>query len=276
MEIETGYNSTDGQIEHWALFSGGHDSLVVTHYLMENGFCDAVLHLDTRTGIQENQDFVIETCEEYGWPLRIEKAPITLKEWCLELGADDTEYGFPGPEFHSYIYRWLKEMQLGSIATETDGKPHYWTGVRKEESDRRMRTVTEPVEEVERWFWHAPIAEWSDEEMEEYLDDHDIARNPVVEAIHKSGECFCGAFDSRDETLIDLQANYPEHYEWIKELEEEIIEEIGSENERAYWAHGGLSDSDLSHLKSLREPEDMMLCRDCRNRNQNSASDTDW
>lgn len=52
--------------------------------------------------------------------------------------------------------------------------------------------------------------------------------------------------------------------------------ENGSETDEAYWAHGKLSDSDKTYLKTMREPEDMMLCRDYRVANQNPGSDTDW
>lgn len=277
-ETETTYDTTPGpgQVKHWALFSGGHDSLVATHHLMEElEKTEAVLHLDTRTGLDENEQFVIDTCEEFGWPLRIEQAPITLREFALELGSDDP-YGFPGPRVHQWVYSYLKERQLETISGETNGKPHYWTGVRRDESGRRLKHVTEEVEEKSRWVWHAPLADWTNEEMEEYLDEHDLPRNPVVSDIHRSGECFCGAFAVRDEELLDLQAEYPKHFDWIKEIESEAIEVLGADDRKAYWGHGKLSDSELTHLKSLREPEDMMLCRDCRMENQQPGSDTDW
>lgn len=276
MDTETTYSTVEGDAKDWVLFSGGHDSLVSTHYLMQNGYTDAVLHLDTTTGIPENQDFVVETCREYEWPLRIERTEVTLRKWALELGSDDKQYGFPGAAFHPHMYHRLKERQLETIASETEGKPHYWTGVRRGESDRRMRTTTDAIDETEQWYWHAPIRNWTEERMREYLDANDIERNPVVDAIHRSGECYCGAFAQRDEELIDLEANYPEHYKWLKSLEKDVIGELGPDNPRAYWGHGNLSESDLTHLKTLREPEDMMLCRDCRVENQNPASDVDW
>lgn len=292
METETVYDTTEGEISDWVLFSGGHDSLITTHICMEgtsppNEFpeihrdrkTEAVLHIDTRTGIQENQDFVIDVCEENGWPLRIEQSPITLKEYALEIASEEP-FGFPTPRSHVIIYSYLKQEPLRTVATESDGKPHYWTGVRKHESDNRMANVTEAVEEVGQWYWHAPLKDWRDEDMDAYLSEFDLPRNPVVEVIHRSGECFCGAYSSRDEDLIDLQAHYPEHFEWIRDVEQEVIEELGEDNPRAYWTHGKLSDSDLAHLKSIRDVEemvdDMMLCRDCRMMNQNSASDTDW
>jgi hypothetical protein len=49
------------------------------------------------------------------------------------------------------------------VAADCDNTPHYHTGVRKSESERRMRTVNAETTEdaTGRWVWHAPIAEWS-------------------------------------------------------------------------------------------------------------------
>jgi len=260
----------------FALFSGGHDSLVSTHYLMENEYCEKVLHLDTNTGIPKNEEFVVEVCEEYGWPLRIEESPYTLLEIATELGENDEGFGFPGPSFHSVMYRCLKERQLQRIATEHDEPPHYWTGVRKGESERRMKTVTDAVKEEDRWTWHAPIRNWTKERCEDYIEEWNIPRNSVVENIHRSGECYCGCYANRDEELIELQAHYPEHYEWLMDVEQQVREEIGTERERAYWGHDSISGSDFLHLRHKYDPEDdMTLCRDCEQETYNSAKDWD-
>lgn len=270
-ETETTYSTVEGKIRDWALFSGGHDSLVSTHYCMENDYCEAVLHLDTTTGIPENQEFVINICEEYGWPLRIERSPMTFREFVLEYGSGDEPFGFPGPSFHRVVYIILKERALRTVSLEMDEKPRYWTGVRESESQRRMKTV-EPESEESNWIWKGPIHDWSDDDVEEYMLDNDLPRNPVVDNIHRSGECYCGAFASRDEELIDLQANYPGHYEWLVELEDEVIEEIGEER-KAYWANGHLSQDELRHLKKARKPDGPVLCTDCRRKNTNPIDD---
>jgi len=74
-----------------------------------------------------------------------------------------------------------------------------------------MRTVTDEkqVDATGRWVWRAPIAEWSEQDCLDYIDDHELPRNPVVADIHRSGECFCGSFATRDEELIDLAEACP-------------------------------------------------------------------
>lgn len=256
----------------YSLFSGGHDSLVSTHFCMTNGKTEKVLHLDTNAGIPETQEYVKEVCERYEWPLVIEEAPVTFKELVLEYGSEP--YGFPGPPMHIWAYSMLKERSLRNVAKRHDDKPHYWTGVRKSESDRRMTTISEGKEEVLYWIWHTPIADWSEKDINSYIEKHNLSRSPVVENMCMSGECLCGAFSHRDEELIDLQAHYPETYERLMDLEEEVINELGEDCDKAYWAHGSSTKSEMKALKNEYEPKSQVLCSDCKDSLHESA--TDW
>ena len=69
----------DHKIEEvWAMFSGGHDSLVNTHVTSKHPAFRGVLHIDTGTGIKETQDYVIETCKKFNWELKIYRASSSL------------------------------------------------------------------------------------------------------------------------------------------------------------------------------------------------------
>jgi len=241
---------------HWALFSGGHDSLASTHYSMENGDAEAVLHLDTTTGIPQNEAFVRNVCERYDWPLRVERAPITLYEFAVR-------YGFPGSAAHSWAYRYLKERQLGRVATDTNGKPRYITGVRKHESQRRMRTVKSEIQEADRWIWQAPMFDRRDHEVDAYLSEHDLPTNPVVETIHRSGECNCGAFANRDEELALLEAHYPNFADWLLTVEGYVQLEIGNSEPYCWWGHSSLPSPKLRELIHRHDTPQMTLCEDC-------------
>lgn len=247
-----------------AMFSGGHDSLVLTHYCMKNNITEGVLHLDTGTGLEENLQFVKYVCNEYEWDLHIYSAKKELKEFAKE-------WGFPQPASHSWAYRYFKEHTLTRVASdmECEGKPKFYTGVRKDESDRRMRTVTDKQQEREGWIWVSPIMDWSDEDCEEYIDEHDLPRSPVVENIHRSGECYCGAFARRDEELIDLQAHYPDHAEWLLNLEQEVQEEIGTDEGYCWWGSGNEPPESVEALMEEGDHNaDMVLCRDCEFNNE--------
>lgn len=245
--------------ENIVLFSGGYDSLVMTHYVMEEmGIGDVVLHLDTGTGIPENEQFVIDVCEQFGWPLEIRSPTKTLKEFALD-------YGFPKGSSHSWAYRYFKEHTIQSFVTELKcDHPRLYTGVRRKESQRRMKTVEAEEQEADNgmWTWVSPIMHWSEVHCNAYREAYGLPENPVVEEIHRSGECYCGAFANRVEELVVLEAEYPDHAEWLLNLEEEVQEEIGTEEDYCWWGTSGMPSEDLQELMEGEDP-DPVLCRDC-------------
>lgn len=204
----------------YAMFSGGDDSLSMVHKVMSTGDADVVLYLNTNTGLAENYRYVADVCERFGWPLRVESSPVSL----AEIGM---KYGFPGSAYHNVAYSYLKERQLSRIAGEFDGKPDFVTGVRKHESDRRMKNVSGDGRRTEgkggRWDWVRPINDWRDGDVDDYREAHDLPRNPIAVQIHRSGDCYCGAYAHRDELLIDLRANgYDRHATWLLSVEARV------------------------------------------------------
>lgn len=253
-------------IESYALFSGGYDSVVATYQAMEHGDAEAVLHLDTTTGIPENEQYVIELCREFGWPLRIERAPITLYEFATGEGKGDrSAYGFPGPGAHLWAYALLKERSLRRVAKQANAKPRYLTGVRKHESTRRKMNVSTEAEETNRWIWEAPIAEYRDFQIKDTLQDKGLPANPVVESIGRSGECWCLAYDSRDDALIDLKAGgYDTHADRLLDIEGRAQEEIGTQEDHCYIGHGKASSNTLKSLMADNDKQQMKLCQGCK------------
>ena len=235
----------------YALFSGGHDSIVSTHKMMTQGATDTVLHIDTGIGIPETKEYVKERCQEYDWDLDIVSSDFDYRDIVLENG-------FPGPGVHVIMYSKLKERALRKVARRHDGKPHFYTGVRSDESDRRFRNVSETVQEASQWFWHSPIHDMSEKDVHEYIDEHGIKKNPVKKLYHHSGECLCGAFGNRPEELVLLEAHYPQTADRIKRLESEVQDRHGYEK-KCYWAHGNTDDK----LISAEHPDQMTLCNSC-------------
>jgi len=239
----------------YALFSGGHDSLVSTHKAIESGDAETVLHIDTGIGIPETQEFVKQTCERHGWDLEIVSSDFEYEEIVKEEG-------FPGPAVHIIMYSKLKERALRVAARWHEDKPVYITGVRKDESDRRFRNVEERME-AGMWIWEANIPDWSKRDVENYIDTHDLQRSPVKQTYHHSGECLCGAFGNRTEELAVLEAHYPETAERIKELENRVQEIHGADDPRSYWAHGNMDKKRLRALLADNDDAQMMLCASC-------------
>ncbi len=206
----------------YALLSGGHDSLCATHLAFSTGLCDAAVHINTGIGIEQTREFVRDTCREQGWPL-IEKH---AKDCGQDYRALVLEYGFPGPPQHTPMYIQLKERALRVVVREAKKKRMdrvmLVSGCRSQESVRRMGTV-DPIqkEKGSARVWVAIIHDWSKLECNEYIQEQGLERNPVVDLIHKSGECLCGAFAKTGE-LKELELWFPETAAQIRELEAEV------------------------------------------------------
>lgn len=255
--LDTWEGDCAAALEEWdcpvfGLFSGGHDSLCSTHIASTHPRFQAAVHINTGTGIAATTRFVRETCEAQGWPL-IEMRPDakTYDELVMEKG-------FPsGPASHAAMFYWLKQRQIRRLVKEQKGSGRavgLVAGVRRKESDRRMaQGISEPVRRDGAQLWLNPILLWDGRDKNRYMEAHALPRNEVVDVLHKSGECLCGAFARRGE-LAEIALWYPEEAEKIRALER-----------RAKAA--GLDD----HLWGMRsrvsaqqeQLVDLPLCQDC-------------
>ncbi|HXC04393.1 MAG TPA: phosphoadenosine phosphosulfate reductase family protein [Bacteroidia bacterium] len=204
-------------IKVFALFSGGNDSIVSTHFAMEKG-ADSVVHINTGIGIRETREFVRDTCNRYGWPLIEEFPPDkTYEQFVLK-------YGFPGPAAHRYAYVWLKERALNKIIRENKksrkDRIALVTGVRNQESARRMG-YTNPILRVGSSVWVAPIYMYSKIDLHKYRTTHSLPQSEVSRKLGMSGECLCGAFASPSEFQL-IWKNYPEAAIQISDLEDKV------------------------------------------------------
>lgn len=79
-----------------------------------------------------------------------------------------------------------------------------------------------------RRIWVAPIHDWSKLDTTNLLEFVGQRRNPVVDLIHRSGECNCGAFAKKGELQeLSLWSETRPTYEWITELEREVVPVFG-------------------------------------------------
>ena len=202
----------------FALFSGGHDSLAATALAAKHPYFTAAVHINTGIGIEETREFVRETCRSQNWPL-VEMHPDgkTYRDLVSEFGMPS------GPKSHNTSYYWLKQRQIRRLVKEN--KVTFYdrigliTGIRKDESVRRMSAVMSvPVHRWRAQLWINPILDWSAIDCSDFMEQEGLKRNPVVDLLHRSGECLCGAYAHYSERK-EIAAWFPKADEEIKACE---------------------------------------------------------
>lgn len=235
----------------FALFSGGHDSLCSTHLASTLDGFSGVVHCNTGIGIEQTREFVREVCADNDWRL-IEVHPDRFTYRDLILGANGYT-GFPGgPKSHMRFYYYLKQRGIDRVVREHKTGPKdrigLVTGIRRNESVRRMAgAFAEPAQREGAKLWLNPILDWTDADKNAYMAEYDLPRNPVVDLLHRSGECLCGAFTRKGE-FREIELWYPDTAAYIKDLEGQVQEvEPGS-----YWGRRGAGHGLGARLADLR------------------------
>lgn len=238
---------------YW-LSSGGSDSGIVGHLL--RGRYDAVLHVNTGTGIKETTQYVHDVAAAWGDTLHELHPKNSYRSLVLgqviagsgpNAGIRPIWKGFPGPAGHKVMYRQLKNEPLmafrRSVLGDQKNLPHterrkiiYLGGMRWAESDKRFRNA-EAIDPDGSIVWVSPLVHWTDAHMREYRAryrcqlDHDhtqhrlcndraLPLNEVTEHLHMSGECLCGAYAKPGE-LDEVEFFYPEAAAPLRALEAE-------------------------------------------------------
>jgi 3'-phosphoadenosine 5'-phosphosulfate sulfotransferase (PAPS reductase)/FAD synthetase len=192
----------------FALFSGGHDSLTATAIAAEHPAFTAAVHINTGIGIPQTRQFVRDTCHARGWPL-IEMHPDgkTYRDLVIEKGMPG------GPKAHNTMYYWLKQRQVRRLVREHKQHPKdriaLVTGIRVDESERRMAAVMSvPAHRIGAQLWINPILDWTKADCHDLMESRGLKRNWVVDTLHRSGECLCGALAHRSE-ITDIRSWFP-------------------------------------------------------------------
>ena len=223
-EINRAMNVINRAMAEWhpvalyGLFSGGHDSLTSTAIAAQHPRFTSAVHINTGIGIEATREFVHETCKEQGWPLIEVRSEAVYEDLVLKRG------GFPqGPKSHNSMYYYLKQRPLDGLirATKTQrgDRVVLVTGIRVQESVRRMNAgISIPIRRDGASVWVNPILNWSALDCGRYMEVHGLRRNPVVDLLHRSGECLCGAL-AREDEIHEIDAWYPDAAKRIHDLE---------------------------------------------------------
>lgn len=256
------------------LNSGGHDSLSCNLVASKASRFDGCLHVNTGIGIEATRDFVRATCERQKWTLREYKAIENTKADGtpdpMDYDAIVRRYGFPGPDAHRFMYIQLKQRSIERFLRDVGASPSspvlFISGARTEESKRRMgNTKTEPSN-YGRSVWLNAIHDWTKSDTNALIDGLKVERNIVVDLIHKSGECLCGAYAEPGE--LEELGQWPQTrpaYDRIKSLQSEVMQRFPWKWEEAppgWWNEKNDGQTFLLDYDDL-EAWDQPLCHRC-------------
>lgn len=201
----------------FGLFSGGHDSLTSTALAASHPLFSGAVHINTGIGIEQTREFVRDTCRQQGWPLHEIRTEHAYEELVLKWG------GFPhGVQGHNSMLYYLKQQPLHRwLRGISAARIGLVSGIRKQESLRRARSsIAKPVHRKGRQVWISPILDWSKMDCNRFMETRRLTRNTVVDLLHRSGECLCGALARPDE-IHDIARWFPDTARRINDLEHE-------------------------------------------------------
>jgi len=224
-------------------FSGGKDSLVATHYFIEDtrglDLEIKVLHVDTTIMLPGVEEYVRKIARSLGWNLVVLKPSLTFEEYV-------EKWGFPKPRARWCCY-WLKLKPIKEYVSRFNGAKCQVTGLRRFESHRRkyFRYVVFDKKSLS-WIYN-PIVEWTDDQVEKYIEEHGLPEPPWYRVGIKE-TCCCGVFKSLRELRI-LRAQYPEFYSRFVELESKMK----SKGSAFFVANRRIYAKDILRQKTLEE-----------------------
>lgn len=245
------------------MFSGGTDSLTAYHVAKDCGVkIDALMHVNTGTGIHETTQFVRLFAEREG--LRYIEADSTGK-----FDAYVMRKGFMGIGIgaHSFAYHLLKTPFRGELSKHfrrgfRGRKILLLNGVRSQESDNRKRNYSGSYYDVDSGaksnVWVNHIWDWTSSDCIAYLQEKLVKRNPVSECLGRSGECMCGTVQP-SEARRKASELFPKWGSWLDALERASKDKFG-------WGWGDPIPAWFTKIKAgqLSLGGDFMpMCREC-------------
>lgn len=224
----------------WALYSGGHDSLVSTYVASLHPLFKGVIHVNTKTSPSAElvTRYARSVAKAYGWKF-IEVSPFITHAQLF------VKYGFPSPDAHEFIYQYLKgrplkqarqiakaalldeilgektldfeapltpdeEGQLSFLKDDSKKRKAlakkvdvaFVSGIRREESVKRSKKPEYGLDSGILWI--NAIVDWTKAECSDYINQQKLRRNTLADRTGVSGECDCGAHAAAGE--MDFKA----------------------------------------------------------------------
>jgi len=183
------------------LFSGGKDSLALLLFMLDYVGVSAdwnILYIEvTGNTAQECTEYVKKICERLGVSERL----MIVRREDLDFYQCLKSWGIPCSRKSRWCFWQFKERLI-----EKHARPVQVSGIKKSDSNVRRN-----IEEI-GVFWRKnitvkPLANWSKEDVLDYIKERGLELNPCYKAFGHSGNCvFCPYYDKRS---IRLTMQHP-------------------------------------------------------------------
>ncbi len=191
-------------------FSGGKDSLVATH-LMMNTLPESIdkwaVFADTGIMLPIARPFVEDTCRTFGWKLKVVEG---------NFFDEAQTKGMPRMKHRWCCYICKIEPMQTFIKTLVPQRAEV-TGLRRDESIRRAKlNQVYYKRKVPSWAY-APIIAWTEKKVLKYIRENGLPMPPHYRMGLRE-TCMCGVYSNRKQMEI-LKATFPELWKRILDLE---------------------------------------------------------
>lgn len=195
-------------------FSGGKDSLVALDLAYRVGIRKAVF-CDTTIEFDETKQFVKDIERFYGIAVEVVRAPVTFFEMINHVGLP------------SRILRWCCDVfKFGPLSKYAIQESLYGfiTGLRVEESNRRLNYKTFDTNPMVPVMQINPILNWTNNDVWEYIDVNSLPSNPLYEHFTRIG-CWCCPYRTHSDWR-KLKESHPEKAKMFERILAKFAEKM--------------------------------------------------
>ena len=200
----------------FVFWSGGKDSTVALHLALRAwGLNLQVIFVDTGITLPETLEYIQKLTEEWSLNLTVLKPEIDFWDYVAKAG-------FPIVKA-LWCRRYLKMIPIRKFTKKRRGWKIQVLGIRKAESYTRkkawyyqkpfMRAIRMPFT-----YNLYPILNWSDRQVDDYIERFQIPKNPAYQIYGSSGCYFC-PFVKNPRHYLMLKQHHPDLFEKIVEAE---------------------------------------------------------
>lgn len=196
------------------MFSGGKDSSVLVHWMIEQGYDFETVFCNTGWELPETLKFIRDFAQLY-----LDGKITELKSSKYDSMRDMIIKKDYIPTVHQrFCTQELKVQPLYDYIKKFKDKVHLYNGVRRAESTSRQNAIADFYDKDAKCWVHRPLIDWSDEDIFEYMNKHEIIINPLYKKGMKRVGCGPCILISLKELAV-LKEIHPERIDEIREIE---------------------------------------------------------